>query len=233
MVEIIVEQFDPETLRMMVGVGQENKVFDEAIKMLQSDARRAFNIDIETDSTIAADEQKEKEGLAEAMQAIGGYVGAIFPLVQAGAVPMPVAMGLLQDYLRKFRFGRRLDDLMEEFAQSQPPPDQQQQGEQQKQNAEMQKMQAEMQAQQQKMQLEMQAMQAKMQLELQKEQSKLQLDAQKGDQDLRQDEEKHDQELRQDREMNAVKVQNQRELGEAKVDVQRKQAAARPKPTVQ
>ena len=229
MVEIIVEQFDPETLRMMVGVGEENKVFDEAMKLLQSDALRAFNIDIETDSTIAADEQKEKEGLAEAMQAISGYMGAIFPLVQAGAVPMPVAMGLLQDYLRKFRFGRKLDDLMDEFAQSQPPPDQQQEQEKQKQDAEMQKAQQEMQMKQQEMQMKMQEMQAKMQMQQQQMEQKLQSDAAKADQDLRQDEEKHDQELRQDREMNAVKVQNQRELGEVKVDVQRKQAAARPR----
>ena len=229
MVEIIVERFDKNTLRMMVGVEGQNEVFEEAIKMLRSDARRAFNIDVETDSTIAADEQKEKEGLAEAMQAISGYVGAIFPLVQAGAIPMPVAMGLLQDYLRKFRFGRKLDDLLDELAQSQPPPNQQEQAEQQKQSAEMQKMQMEMQAEQQKMQLEIEKLKQQAQIEMQKKQAELLMDQQKAEQDIRQDEERHDQELRQDQEEHSVKVANERELGEVRADVQRKQAAARPR----
>lgn len=229
MVEIIVEQFDPQTLQMMVGVEGQNEVFMDAIKMLQSDARRAFNVDIETDSTIAADEQKEKEGLAEAMQAVSGYVGAIFPLVQAGAVPMPVAMGLLQDYLRKFRFGRKLDDLLDEFAQSQPPPDQQAEQEKQKADAEQQKAQMELQLLTQKMQLEMQGMQQKMQAELQKKQAEFEVDAQKAQQELRQDEEEHDQELRQDMEEHRVKVENTKELGKVQADVKRQQAQAGPR----
>ena len=65
-------------------------------------------------TAIAADEEKEKQGLAEAMQAISAYIAAVGPMVQAGFLPQQVAMGLLADYLRKFRFGRKLDDLLEE-----------------------------------------------------------------------------------------------------------------------
>ena len=222
--EIIAENFDPNTLRMMVGLESvENEVFNEAVQLIKSDVLRAFSVDIETDSTIAADEQKEKEGLAEAMQATASFVGAMFPLVQAGALPPQVGFEILRDYFRKFRFGRRLDDLLEEF-QNQQPPDAQAQ----EQQAEMQKQQQEMQMEMAKMQAEIQAMQEKAKIEIQKKQAEIQIDGQKASQDLRQDEEKHDQELRQDMETHAVKVENERELGEVRADVQRKQAQARP-----
>ena len=224
--EIIAEQFDPATLKLMVGLENQNELFDEAVEMIKSDVFRAFNIDIETDSTIAADEQKEKEGLAEAMQATAGYVQSMFPLVQMGAIPMPVAMEILRDYFRKFRFGRRVDDMLEEFSQQQPPnPDQQeQQQKNQEMQAEMQKMQAEMEAFKQKTQIELQALQQKAQIELQKKQAEIQQDQEKHVQDRRQEEEAHDQSLRHDEELNDVKVENTKELGEAQVDVKRRQA---------
>jgi hypothetical protein len=228
MVEIIVERFSKDTLRMMVGLENQNPLFDEAIKLLRSDAMRAFNIDVETDSTIAADEQKEKEGLAEAMQATSSYVGAIFPLVQTGAIPMPVAMGLLQDYLRKFRFGRKLDDLMEEFKQSQPP-NAEQEKQQQEMQAEWQKAMQEMLQNQQEFQQKMQQKQDEFQLEMKQMAEESELKMALASQNLRQDQQKHDQEMRQDEEEHDIKVQNERELGEVKADVQRKQAAARPR----
>jgi hypothetical protein len=221
--EVIAEQFDPETLRMMVGLEGENQLFDEAIQLIQNDVLRAFNVDIETDSTIATDEQREKEGLAEAMQATAGFVSSMFPLVQMGAIPNQVAFEILRDYFRKFRFGRQLDDLLEEFQQQQPPNAEQQQ-QQQEQQAEMQKMQMQMQMEMQKMQAEIQAMQQKAQVELQKKQQEIQQDQQEADQERRQEEEAHQQSLRHDEELHQQKVDNVKELGDAQVDVKRRQA---------
>ena len=227
--EIISEHFDPQTLRAMVGLEGQNELFDEAIQMIQSDVSRLFNIDVETDSTIAIDEEREKQGLAEAMQATSAYVASMFPLVQAGAIPMPVAMEILRDYFRKFKFGRKLDDLLEEFQQQQPP-NAEAEKQKQEQQAEMQKMQAEMEAFKQKTQIELQAMQQKLQIEIQGEQQKLQLDQQDASQELRQDEEKHDQDMRQGAETHAQKVLNIRALGDAQAEAKRKQAAAAPRP---
>jgi hypothetical protein len=221
--EIISEQFDSETLRAMVGLEGQNEIFDAAVQMIRSDVNRAFNVDVETDTTIAIDEEREKQGLAEAMQATSAFVGSMFPLVQMGAIPNQVAFEILRDYFRKFKFGRRLDDLLDEFQQQQPP-NQEAQQQQQEQQAEMQKMKAEMEAFQQKTQIELQALQQKLQLEIQGEQQKLAMDQQEAQQDLTQDEQKHDQEMRQDAEMHSAKVANTKELGEAQIDVKRRQA---------
>jgi hypothetical protein len=234
--EIIAEQFDPQTLQMMVGLERDdNQAFQAAVKLIKNDALRIFNIDIETDSTIAADEEKEKQGLAEAMQAIASYVGAIGPLVQQGMLPQQVAMGILSDYLRKFRFGRKLDDLLEEVAKQQPPPSpeqQQQQAEQQKAEAEQQmeaqKMQMELQMEQQKAQLEAQIEQQKAQIEAQMAQMQMQLDQRSHEQEMRQDASKHVQEMAQDQEKHEQDLENQRELNSAKAEATREQGRQTP-----
>ena len=220
--EVIAEQFDPNTLKLMVGLENDNEVFDEAVKLIKSDALRIFNVDIETDSTIAADEEKEKQGLAEAMQAIASYIGAVGPLVQGGMLPQQVAMGLLADYLRKFRFGRKLDDLLEEASKQPPPPDPEAQRAEKEQQAEQQKMQAEMQLKQAEAQAEMQKKQAEMQLKIQELQAKLQMDQQTHQQEMRQDAEEFAQEMAQDREKHHFDLIAQRELTEAKADATRK-----------
>ena len=216
--EVIAEQFDPETLKLMVGLEAENELFDEAVKLIQNDALRIFNIDIETDSTIAADEEKEKQGLADAMQAISAFIGATFPLVQTGALPKPVAMGILTDYLRKFRFGRKLDDLLEEMKKAPQPPNPEEQAKKEEQA----KAQQEAQAKQAEVQLKLQEAQAKMEMTIKAMQAKLGMDDQSHQQELRQDEEKHDQEMRQSAEAHSEDLSNKRELA----SVQRQQTTS-------
>ena len=202
----------------MVGLETDNELFDEAVAMIKNDALRIFNIDIETDSTIAADEEKEKQGLAEAMTAISTFIGATFPLVQTGALPMPVAMGLLTDYLRKFRFGRKLDDLLQELAQAPAPPN----PEEQAKKAEQEEKQQEMQAKQAEVQLKLQEKQATMELTIKAMQAKLGMDEEVHQQELRQDEEVHDQEMRQSEETHGEDLSNKKELA----SVQRQQTTS-------
>jgi hypothetical protein len=218
--ELIGEQFDPNTLKLMVGLQSENELFDEALQLIKSDALRLFNIDVETDSTIAMDVERERQGMSQALEAIGAYAGQIFPLVQSGAIPLPAAMEILRKTLRVYRLGRDLDEVLDEAARQA----QQQGPEQQQQQAEQQRQQQEMQMKQQEFEMKMKEMQAKLQALVQQSQVKLKADAQKADQDLVQDEEKHEQDLRQDQEKHEVKVQNEREMGEVKADVQRRQA---------
>lgn len=210
--EIIAEQFNPQTLRLMVGLEKDNEVFDQAVQLIKNDALRIFNIDIETDTTIAPDEEREKRGLADAMAAISSFLQAVFPLVQTGALPMPVAMGILTDYLRKFRFGRKLDDLLQDLAKASPPEDPAKKEQDAEQQAELQKMQAEMAQKQQESQLKIQEMVKKMEITIRGMAAKLGMDQQEHDQEIRQDEETHDQELRQSEESHDQALQAAREM---------------------
>lgn len=233
--EIIAEQFDSDTLKLMVGLESDNEYFDQAVQLIKNDALRIFNIDIETDSTVAADEEKEKQGLAEAMQAISAYIAAVGPMVQAGFLPQQVAMGLLADYLRKFRFGRKLDDLLEEAQKQPPPPSPEQQAAQAEQAkaqaeaaAEQQKAQAELQLKAEELQMKIQAEQAKMATQIKAMQAKMQMDEQEHRQELRQDREEHLLEMTQAEEKHEQDLENQKELNAAKAEATREQGKQAP-----
>lgn len=226
--EIIAEQFDPQTLKLMVGLEADNQYFDAAVELIKNDALRIFNIDIETDSTIAADEEREKQGLAEAMQAISSYIASIGPMVQGGMMPQPVAMGILADYLRKFRFGRKLDDLLEQAANQPPQPDPAEQQAEQAAQMEQQKAQFESQMETQKAQADLQFKQQEAMLNARLKEIEMQFEAQKHQQEMSQDQEEHVQEMRQANEKHQMDLANAAAMSEAKEDATREQGRQTP-----
>jgi len=131
--------------------------WEEVMQVLRSDAMREFRIDIETDSTIAADQQYDREQIVEAMDAITRYVSGVGPIVQQGMMPASAAVGLLQTIVRRFKFGRQVEDVLDHMAD-----DEQTQGAQKPPSAEEIKAQAEAQRAQienQRTQMEIQAKQ--------------------------------------------------------------------------
>jgi hypothetical protein len=109
--EIIVENFDPETLQEMTGV----KLTPEIYEILTNDLKRSYRIDIETDSTIAEDASKEKEQRVEMLTAVTTFIEKVGPMVQMGFMPANVAKELLTFALRTFKIGRSLEEVIEEM----------------------------------------------------------------------------------------------------------------------
>jgi len=143
--------------------------WDDVLQVLRSDAMRGYRVDIETDSTVQADVARLKTNAAEFVQGFGGFIQAVGPAVQAGAMPMDVVADLLTAFARNFKLGRQAEDALERMGKiaAQPAP-------QQDQGAA-----AEAQAEQQRAAMEMQAKQAEAQAKAQLEQEKLALEAQR------------------------------------------------------
>lgn len=152
----------------------------EVLQLLRDNPDRSFRIDIETDSTIEADQMAEQQGATEFVQAIGGF------LQQAeGAAGNPAIAVFLGEMLswacRRWPISRDLqgaiDEMVEKLAKQaqqpqQPPPDPQmvkvqQEGQlaQQKQQIDAQQSQAEL---QQKAHAAIQDGQVKLQIEREK-----------------------------------------------------------------
>jgi len=156
--EIISEHFQAETIAKMAHM-QPTPEFEQAVQVMKDDALRSYTIDIETDSTIAADEMMDKQGVAEFTASMSQFLQQIFPIVQQN----PAAMGPLGKMLlwmsRKFRIARDAEDEIEDFLQSfeqmaeQPDP-------------EAEKAQAELEAKQQQAQAEMQLKEQESQAEI-------------------------------------------------------------------
>ena len=163
---------------------ESNMTFDDNVmKLLRDDRLRSFKIDIETDSTVQADENMEKQQRMEFLTAFGGFMEQVVTVTQA-APDMGQAMAEASLFLvRGFRAGRALEDAIESGMQASlkrakqmmenPPVDPQVQIEQERLKMEAQNAQVEhqidAQAQQQKTQLDIQSQQTQAQLAREKQ----------------------------------------------------------------
>lgn len=147
--------------------------FMQALKMMQDDKVRSFHIDIETDSTIAMNEQEEKQQATEFVGAIGNLLAQAAPLLQQQPMLAPLIGETLLFVTRRFRAGRSLETTIEKVVQQleqkaqQPPPP----------SPEMQKIQAQSQGKQAEVQANAQADQADIARKGQRDQAEVALAA--------------------------------------------------------
>lgn len=178
--EIMIEQLPDGALAQMAGIDviddeAARQSFMQALQLLRDDKLRSFRIQIETDSTVAQDENEEKQRRVEFLQALGGFISQTVPLTQQMPAIAPVLARAVLFGVRGFKAGRDMESALEEAIeqaqqaaeqakQSGPPPD-----------PAMMKVQAEGQLAQQKMQMEGQQAQARMAAEAQQFQVDIQL----------------------------------------------------------
>lgn len=123
--EVIAEQFDEDTLMTMSGIEKsklESVGMEKVAELLRNDALRGFRIDIETDSTIVEDEEREKREVVEFMSASGQFINQAFQAVKAGIMSPQVAQEIMLYASRRFRAGRKLEGALQQIGQ-QPPKD--------------------------------------------------------------------------------------------------------------
>lgn len=118
--EIIAEQFSPQTLEFVYG----KPIDDQIMAMLRDNRLRDFKIDVETDVTAAFDNAEEKRQRVEFLQALGGFLTQMMPLVQAG-LPQQVVTELILFGAQAFKVGRKFEDSIAALGQMPPPQPQQ------------------------------------------------------------------------------------------------------------
>jgi chromosome segregation ATPase len=105
-----------------------------------------FVIDIESDSTIAKDENAERSSRQDMLTSVGTYASTVLPMVQQGYMPAGVSSAILQAALQPYtKYSRSLD---EELNNLQTTEQQLQQMQQQTQQLQQEKMGLEQQVQQ-------------------------------------------------------------------------------------
>jgi hypothetical protein len=117
--EIMSEHFAPETLLTASGYefmpGADPMVFQQAVELLKNDALRGFRIDIETDSTVAPDQQAEQESRVAFLTAMGGFLQQALPMAQQAPQAAPLMAEMLTFAVRGFKAGRQLEQAFDEF----------------------------------------------------------------------------------------------------------------------
>ena len=192
--QVICKFYPPELIVQMSGVmdtpdGQNPQLLQAAVQMLSNSTIRDFHIAVEADSLAQIDEQAEKQGAQEAIQAIGLFLREAIPMISQAPETLPMASEMLLFLVRRFRAGRGLESAVERAMkaleekaamakQQQPGPSPEMMQLQADQQAEQMKMQAQAQTEQMKLQAQAQIEQGKAQLEMQIQQAKMQAEMQ-------------------------------------------------------
>lgn len=175
--EIISEEFSPEVIALISDTPLEEVL--EVMPLIRAQEPRMVAIDIETDSTIEANQQAEKEQAVE-------FIGAMTQLSQvlpalAQSFGIDIAGEISIAAVRKFKMSRGLEDMLEDRVEEIKQQQQQESQQQEQPDAEMLKAmneQARLQLEGQKLQVDAQMQQQKLQLEAQLKIADLQLRAQ-------------------------------------------------------
>lgn len=149
--------------------------FQRALQILRSDRLRGFRVDIETDSTIAADAEADKAAATQLVTAtFQGLANAGQIVMQAPELIQPIG-NMLMFAFRRFRVGRTLEASLEDALDKIEKRMEQQAGqpkppspEQVKAEAEIAKQKAESERDAQNHQMEMQSKQADLQMDQQR-----------------------------------------------------------------
>lgn len=192
--QVICKFYPPELIVQMSGVmntpdGQDPQRLQAALEMLSNSTIRDFHIAVEADSLAQIDEQAEKQGAQEAIQAIGLFLREAIPMITQAPETLPMASEMLLFLVRRFKAGRGLESAVERAmkalqdkadaaTQQQPGPPPEMLQMQAEQQAEQMRMQAQAQTEQMKMQAQAQIEQGKAQLEMQMHQAKVEAEMQ-------------------------------------------------------
>ena len=108
--EVIAEHFSQDTLSKITGL----EVTDEMMEILRNDSMRSFMVDIETDSTVAIDEEEEKRGASEFLKASAEFMTASMQISQGQPMLTPLLGEMLMFGIRRYRAGRDLEESFEQ-----------------------------------------------------------------------------------------------------------------------
>lgn len=104
-----------QQLQAEIGKLKETVTIEKVMKFLRDNRVRSFTLDIETDSTIAPDENAQKQRATEYTQAMTGFLQQVVPAVQAVPQIAPLAADMIRFVNSQFRVGRQFEQTVEEF----------------------------------------------------------------------------------------------------------------------
>ncbi len=96
----------------------ETVTVDQVMDLLRDQKLRPFILDIETDSTIAPDEDAQKQRATEFMTVFSGAIAQVVPLLKEMPQAGPLAAEGLRFLSGQFRIGRSMEQSIDEFTDS-------------------------------------------------------------------------------------------------------------------
>ncbi len=108
--ELIAENYEPEILQRITGM----EVTDEMLEIMRNDKTRHYQIDVETDSTVFADEEEMKRTRVEFANVMGGYLVQAIEATRAAPELTPIAFEILKFVSGAWKIGRNFEDVIDQ-----------------------------------------------------------------------------------------------------------------------
>lgn len=129
--ELVAEHCAPETIAMFSGLPipdpaavqanpqlqQQVQTFKAACDFLHDEARRVSTIDIETDSTLLADEESERDDRTKFLAAAGAFLQQSVPAMESTPELGPLLGAMLMFVVRTFPSSRPIEEEFEKVQQ--------------------------------------------------------------------------------------------------------------------
>jgi hypothetical protein len=114
--QLLVSHITPENLSRMTQM----PITEQMMQILNQDLLMEFMVDIETDSTIAKDEFKERAVYQEMLNGVAQFAQTVMPLVQQNAMDANISSAILSAALRPYsRYDRNLEESLSAMPTSQ------------------------------------------------------------------------------------------------------------------
>lgn len=108
----------PEMMKLLQG-----PAWEDIIQVLKGTFERSYRIDIETNSTVDLEATEDKQAIGEFMNAFGQMTAGLAPMVESGALPFEASKEIMAETFRRFRFGRKVSEALEQMKMPEPKAD--------------------------------------------------------------------------------------------------------------
>lgn len=113
---------DPKTQELMAKPS-----WEDVIDLLRNDLLRGFRIDVQTDSTIKADQAEERDARIQFLQSVGGFMQQAMQIQNADL--MPLLLQMMKFGMQGFKVGKDIEGtfetVMDNMMKPKPPPEMQ------------------------------------------------------------------------------------------------------------
>lgn len=120
------QQWQQTAMPIMQANQEAQQNFQAACALLRDEIETGFRIDIEADSTIAPDEQAEKQAATEFLGALLPLMQQVIPMAQGNPAMADLSKEVVMFAVRRYRAGRPLEQTIEkafdQLSQMPPPP---------------------------------------------------------------------------------------------------------------
>ena len=111
--EIVAEHYEPEVLQAITNI----QVTPEMMQIMRDDKLREYNIDVETDSTVFADENAEKQTRIEFLQTMGAYLEKAIAVSNTNPSLTPIMFQSLRFLVGAWKVGREFEEVIDQTEQ--------------------------------------------------------------------------------------------------------------------